>query len=119
MHTHTERKLGGVSVRLGKSDFSLSLSLQVSLPSLNKTNRAEQSKSPLARKAGLIDNDDSQLSHKEASPADLFLTMYLRPKVYAEIIIGGRLPMVWHLDCLLRDGVLVYLDTEEFDCLLM
>lgn len=83
-------------MRLGKSDFSLCVSLQVSLPSLNKTNRADQSKSPLAGKGGLIDNDDSQLSHKETSPADLFLTMYLRTKVCAEIIIGGRLPMVWH-----------------------
>lgn len=38
------------------------------------------------------------------SHTDLFLTLYLRPKVYAEVIIRGRLPVVRALCCLLRDG---------------
>lgn len=42
---------------------------------------------------------------KKISHTDLFLTMYLRPKAYAEVIIRGRLPMVKALYCLLRDGV--------------
>lgn len=41
---------------------------------------------------------------KEMSHTDLFLTMYLRPKVYAEVIIRGKLPVVRALCCLLRDG---------------
>lgn len=41
---------------------------------------------------------------KEMSHTDLFLTMYLRPKVCAEVITRGRLPVVGALSCLLRDG---------------
>lgn len=38
------------------------------------------------------------------SHTDLFLTMYLRPKVCAEVITRGRLPVVGALCCVLRDG---------------
>lgn len=41
---------------------------------------------------------------KEMSHTDLFLTMYLRPKVCAEVITRGRLPVVGALCCVLRDG---------------
>lgn len=61
--------------------------------SLNKTNTADQGKSSSTGTAGVIDNDDSQRNHKGISQADLFFTMYLRPKVCAEVIISGRMPM--------------------------
>ncbi|KAK4808954.1 hypothetical protein QYF61_013588 [Mycteria americana] len=51
----------------------------------NKINSADQSKSSLTGKAGLVDSSDSQMRLKEMSHTDLFLTKYLRPKVYAEL----------------------------------
>lgn len=86
------------------SQISVSLSLsRYHHISHNKINSADQSKSSLTGKAGLVDSSDSQMRLKEMSHTDLFLTMYLRPKVYAEVIIRGRLPMVRALCCLLRD----------------
>lgn len=86
-----------------KSNLCLSLSRYHHI-SHNKINSADQSKSSLTGKAGLVDSNDSQMRLKEMSHNDLFLTMYLRPKVYAEAITRDRLPVVRAPCCLLRGG---------------
>lgn len=88
-----------------KSNLCFSLSLfRYHHISHNKINSADQSKSSLTGKAGLVDSSDSHMRLKEMSHTDLFLTMCLRPKVDAEVIIRGRVPMARALCCLLRDG---------------
>jgi len=87
------------------SQISVSLSLsRYHHISHNKINSADQSKSFLTGKAGLVDSSDSQMRLKDMSHTDLFLTMCLRPKVYAEVIIRGGLPIMRALCCLLGDG---------------